>query len=438
MGKEYNPELRGFDSYELRLGDELRGERASMGKSLLDVQRELRIRADYIAAIEDADASAFPFAGFAAGYVRSYARYLDMDGDDVYRRFCAESGFEGVGAGMNLIPGERKPEPKPETRASAAQSTPPAPRRTSVNGAADRAVISTMFVKSNASAAWIDRGASLRGLASVAVLAVLVGGLGYGGWSLLQDLQRLGFAPLPTAPEVLVTAPNIFAPTEVSAARPADDVDRRDDARVTLASIYAAQEAAAPLIAQRDGPISSIDPKSAGIYALPAPTSAPGPVGVTAEGATILPDDHRLARAFDAIEGESAAPPVAVAPVAVARQGVDVFATADAWVRVRDGERRVLFTGILGPGERFTLPEGVTAPQLRAGNAGAVYILVDGAAFGPLGDGPQVAKNVDLKPDAIRAAYPVAADFVAPPIVQESGQEAALEPGDRAVALRDE
>ena len=42
---------RGFDSFELRLGDVMRGERATLGKSLLEVQRDLRIKATYIAAI---------------------------------------------------------------------------------------------------------------------------------------------------------------------------------------------------------------------------------------------------------------------------------------------------------------------------------------------------------------------------------------------------
>ena len=42
----------GFDDFDLRLGDLMRGERATMGKSLLDVQRELKIKAAYIAAIE--------------------------------------------------------------------------------------------------------------------------------------------------------------------------------------------------------------------------------------------------------------------------------------------------------------------------------------------------------------------------------------------------
>ena len=55
---------RGFDDFALRLGDVMRGERATMGKSLLDVQRELRIKASYIAAIENSDPSAFDNKSF--------------------------------------------------------------------------------------------------------------------------------------------------------------------------------------------------------------------------------------------------------------------------------------------------------------------------------------------------------------------------------------
>ena len=36
--------LKGFDQYKILLGDQLRGERATMGKSLLDVQRDLKIK----------------------------------------------------------------------------------------------------------------------------------------------------------------------------------------------------------------------------------------------------------------------------------------------------------------------------------------------------------------------------------------------------------
>ncbi|MFV0475072.1 MAG: RodZ domain-containing protein [Pikeienuella sp.] len=421
MGNEYNPELRGFDSYELKLGDEMRGERASLGKSLLDVQRDLRIRADYIAAIENADASAFPFTGFAAGYVRSYARYLDMDEDDVYRRFCRESGFVGVDASRSL---------KPEARKAAAEAAP-ARSAGAGAGAADRAVISTRFMKANVAAARGELNVSLRGLASLGVLVGLVGALVYGGWALLQDLQRLGFAPLPTAPEVLVSAPDILAPADSAAESPAADASPPDEARVTLASIYAAQEAAAPAISPRDGPISSIDPKRAGIYAAPAAPSRPETGSAPYESAAIPPGQDVLADAAPQVPTEGGGAP------ALVDRGVDIFATEDAWVRVRDGERKVLFTGILGPGERFILPEGVAAPQLRAGNAGAVYILIDGVAYGPLGDGPEVAKNVDLKPDAVRAAYAPAADFIAPPRLTEAVRETEMEQGG-AVALQGE
>ena len=72
----HNPGARGYGPYEYALGDELRGERATLGKTLLDIQRDLRIKAAYIAAIEDAKPEVFPNPSFIAGYVRSYARYL--------------------------------------------------------------------------------------------------------------------------------------------------------------------------------------------------------------------------------------------------------------------------------------------------------------------------------------------------------------------------
>jgi hypothetical protein len=87
-------EAKGFDAFELRLGDLMRGERATLGKSLLDVQRELKIKAAYIAAIENCDPTAFDTPGFIAGYVRSYARYLAMDPDWAFETFCRESGFQ--------------------------------------------------------------------------------------------------------------------------------------------------------------------------------------------------------------------------------------------------------------------------------------------------------------------------------------------------------
>ena len=84
--------VNGFDSYTLLLEKSL-GERGLLGKSLLQVE-ELKIKAAYISAIENCDLAAFPNKGLLAGYVRSYARYLNLNGEEVYERFCKESGFQ--------------------------------------------------------------------------------------------------------------------------------------------------------------------------------------------------------------------------------------------------------------------------------------------------------------------------------------------------------
>jgi cytoskeleton protein RodZ len=80
---------KGFDDFELKLGDTLRGERATLGN-------ELKIKAAYISAIENCDPLAFDTPGFVSGYVRSYARYLDLDPDEIFEKFCLESGFATV------------------------------------------------------------------------------------------------------------------------------------------------------------------------------------------------------------------------------------------------------------------------------------------------------------------------------------------------------
>ena len=77
----------------------------------MDVQRELKIKAAYIAAIENADPTAFDTPGFIAGYVRSYARYLNMDADWAFDTFCIESGFEtahGMSSEASSLRGKRK------------------------------------------------------------------------------------------------------------------------------------------------------------------------------------------------------------------------------------------------------------------------------------------------------------------------------------------
>ena len=210
---------RGFDDFELRLGDVMRGERATLGKSLLDVQRELRIKASYIAAIENCDPTAFDTPGFIAGYVRSYARYLNLDPDAAFAQFCAESGFQTAHGMSQEASGNRKKEEPIVKKGLGADP---------LTGSATPFVPVSESVLSR-----IEPGA----LGSVAVLVALIGALGYGGWSILTEVQRVQFAPVEQAPDVLSDLDPIQAAPTVSGSdqgpqvamsveKPAEGLDR--------------------------------------------------------------------------------------------------------------------------------------------------------------------------------------------------------------------
>ncbi len=354
---------KGFDDFDLRLGDLMRGERATLGKSLLDIQRELKIKATYIAAIENADISAFETPGFIAGNVRSYARYLGMDPDWAFQRFCLEANFE-VAHGMS---------------AAASSATLNAMRARQMAGETADSLgdLNPSFIPRHDSFfSRVEPGA----LGSVAVLVALIGALGYGGWSVLQEVQRVQLAPTEQAPNVVAELDPLANVTVQ--AKPAD-AQVADASGVTadpLDRLYQPQALDAPVLTPRDGPIAAINPRDA---------------GVVASDATSLAMDE--AAAEDTVQ-----------VVADAKPGVEVLAVRPSWVRVSAADGTVLFEKILDAGERYPVPNLEQAALLRAGNSGSIYFVVNGKTYGPASPGAQVVKNVALSAESLTGAYTVA------------------------------
>lgn len=363
---EEQEQPRGFDDYELQLGDVMRGERATLGKSLLDVQRELKIKAIYIAAIENSDPSVFETQGFIAGYVRSYARYLDLDPDWAFVRFCSESGFT-VAHGMSP---EASTKRKPLTAAPIAQKKDP-------------------FSDPNAS--FIPRGQGLMSriepgaLGSTAVLLALLGVIGYGGWSVLQEIQKVKLAPVDQAPSVISeVAPLGGSGSEMRVAGLDESVDLATPSAEALDRLYRPQALNVPVLVPRDGPIAALDPRSVGALA---------DEGLSVERedrlnamSTLIAD---AALSSDEVEG-------AVQVVEDGAPELALIAVRPSWVRVQAADGAVLFEKILNAGDRYIVPAMDKAPVLRTGNAGGVYFAVNGQAFGPIGASGSVVKNVAL------------------------------------------
>lgn len=359
-------ETAGFDAFELRLGDLMRGERATIGKSLLDVQRELKIKAAYIAAIENSDPTAFDTPGFIAGYVRSYARYLNMDPDWAFDTFCTESGF-ATAHGMS-------------EQASGAKPVKAAPFEKDIF-----ATPATPFIPAgDAMFAAVEP----RAVGSLLVLIALIGGLGFGGYTVLQEVQKVQLAPVENTPTVVADI-DPLAGGGLTAADAGVDVVAGFEAPTSesLDRLYRPQALDAPVLVPRDGPIATLNPAANGAL---APTSAERP-GLIDDGSTTL---------------AGVGPNIQVTENPM--PGVQLVAVRDAWVRVRSADGTTIYEAVMTAGDTFDVPQTEDPATLRIGESGAVYFAVNGAHYGPVGARGQVTSNLALSVDNLTTSYAVA------------------------------
>ena len=357
--KEDRP--KGFDDFELKLGDTLRGERATLGKSLVEVQNELKIKAAYISAIENCDPLAFDTPGFVSGYVRSYARYLNLDPDQIFEKFCLESGFATV-HGMS----DKASSIKPNTNSALL------PTESFIDG-------EELFNKSpsaildNSSKTFdkIEPGA----IGSLAALILVISGIGYGGLTLFNQMQTVKIAPSDATPVILTEiSSELIGEENIASLVTNDQLDR----------LYRPQALDVPVLTARDGPISTLDPSFSNNFDMDQKLNTPQ---ITNNGSEINLAEKVLGNSIE----EASIQVVQNLPPAIA-----VLVTENAWVQITASDGTVIYENIMLPGEEFILPQLEVPPQLRAGMSGYVYFSVNGELFGPVGSGTSVRKNVEL------------------------------------------
>lgn len=362
--REGSSQPKGYDDFRVRLGDTMRGERATMGKSLLDVQRDLRIKASYIAAIENCDPTTFDTPGFIAGYVRSYARYLNMDPEDSFTIFCEESGFS-VAHGMSEAASGRRPQ---------GNELP-------IGGGLGRDAFvspSTPYIPSNTS---LLASVDLRAVGSVAVLLAVIAGLGYGGWRVLHEVQQVTFAPVDQTPNVLAD----LDPLDAAVLRDATQV--QDTA---LDRLYRPQALDVPVLVARDAPISTLDPREFGNFAR---TTEPN----------IILTDVALPNRLDLDAG-----PFVPKVIEDLAPSVTVLAVRPSWVQIKAESGSVIFETIMEPGQSYEVPSESGIHYLGTGESSGIYFAVNGHHYGPVGSRGAVTKNIDLSPDGLTDRFEVA------------------------------
>lgn len=367
----------GFDGFDLRLGDLMRGERATLGKSLLDVQRELRIKASYIAAIENADPDAFDTPGFIAGYVRSYARYLNMDPDKAFTAFCTESGFSvahGMSAEASVVNKPTREERLSRKAEHDIFSRPVMPFAPGGDGFMSR----------------IEPAA----IGSTLVLVALIGAIGFGGWSVLKEVQRVQVSPVDQTPVVLSDLDPLQenAATQVSPEGIATPSTLADAPRVeALDRLYRPAALDVPVLVARDAPIASLDPRMGGLFDEPAAPLLAGAVEVALADVMETPSPNGAVTLPQVLEG----------PV----PAVQVVATGETWVRITAADGSNIYENVMQKGDTFDVPSLEDAPLLRTDQSGAVYFVMNGEIFGPAGGRGSVTSNVPLQQQALAELY---------------------------------
>jgi cytoskeleton protein RodZ len=164
-------------------GDVLRRQREAFGLDLGEVGAALRIKPDYLAALEAGHPDLLPGPTYAIGFLRAYSDHLGLDAGEILRRFKAES------SGLDAKPDLAFPMPLAER---------------SIPG---------------------------RAMLLIALILVLCG---YGTWYYLSTGERsrpervaevpIGLLPLPSAPPAseAVAPPSAEAPPDTQPHAPAD------------------------------------------------------------------------------------------------------------------------------------------------------------------------------------------------------------------------
>ena len=400
--------VNGFDSYTLLLGEELRGERATFGKSLLQVQKDLKIKAAYISAIENCDLDAFPNKGFVAGYVRSYARYLNLNPEEIYERFCAESHFSSQASSkkIDII------EPKKN------------------KGLRDYKIQTQLDWKpSYVGFQEIDKPILSKGylfLGPFLVALLILFGIGFGAWKVLIDIQKLKIVPADSLP-IIMSEMNLRS-SEITGEKKIKSYQlENNEFRLISDEVSESVTLASPKVSFRDGPIVNLKLEDIGVLGLNSTRLPESSLNLNVSNRLA---DEVLFENFDfGFAGQFHAPAVVDFPISntlenfnskenyddiadnkhlLNRQekgniafdrvktSINIFATNPSWIRINDKGSTVVFEKILKAGEVLEIKDNWFNGTLRAGNAKDLFFLLNGVTYGPVSDNRKVIKNFKI------------------------------------------
>jgi len=334
----------------LGVGEILRQKREAFRQDLPTVAAQLHIRLAYLKAIEEGRFKDLPGMTYASGFVRSYADYLGLDGEEMVRLFHEEV------AGVK--------------------------RQVQLN------------FPSLAAEGRIPGGAVL-------MLSALLALMAYGVWYYLADRQKNFLDLVPEVPSQLRALLGKEAPPPGA---PIHSVQVPKTATQTASTVGSSAPAsgAAPAAGTTAGTVTP----AASAPAAPPPPPPPPATSVLVEPGDLAPLPSELAAFIETVSAPGPATPSAPQPqVVVANPGarIRLVAHMDSWVQINDKAGKSYYAAILRTNQAIEVPNqpGLT---LSTGNIGGIEILVDGRALPTMGPVGLVKRDLPLDPAGLKTA----------------------------------
>ncbi|MDA8229917.1 MAG: DUF4115 domain-containing protein [Magnetospirillum sp.] len=425
-----DPSPSAVSSPSIGVGAALRAARERTGKDVEAVAKQLLIRRPFLQALEEGRHKDLPGGTYAIGFLRTYAEFLGLDGEEMVRRFRQEAAGD-----LNARSELNFPSPVSEGRIPTAGI-----------------MFVGLLVAAAAAAGWYWLGGRDAKVAELvpplpdrmASVFNRVAGVGADDKAQPPPAKTEDAAAkpdqAPAAPDATDAASGQPAEApDASQAKPADKVAVKEDVVPPVEVDDEAKAAPADDAAKATPRQADAAPRS-GTSGKPAPAAdsaaeakpakadskagdkgdakavAGKPVEKEAKPAAgaATPEDGKAAAKGEAATtaattttATATAAPVSEAAKADASPSdarVVIRAAADdCWMQVREMDGRLLVSRLLRKGESYGVPNrpGLT---LTVGSAGAVDILVDGKKTASLGQLGQVRRDVSLDPAKLTAA----------------------------------
>ena len=404
----------------------LRESRVLRGSELVDVAAELRIRQVYLQAIEDGRLDDLPGITYATGFLRAYADFLGLDGEDLVRRFKAAGMAVAQATDLHL------PSPVEEGRLPTGAVLLVA----AVLGVA--AYVGWNYMQSQGRdpiekvAALPDAessDAAAGGPETAGTTAPAISSMTDTATDAATSVEREAAEPMANAD---ATSGEASASSPVASAASADDAapaptapaERTDEVGTDrIASAVGTTQTAPPPSPRKSAVTSAAPPLTVARAVSPEPPAAPRPkpdnvarapapqfttAATTVSGNTAAEASAATTIVAAATSGESSAAdgdaqsaaPAAAPPVT---HRVVLRANIDTWVEVAAAEEVPVLSRLMREGETFVVPAR-PGLMMTTGNVGGIEILIDGKAIPRLGPVGEIRTNIALDAESLLSA----------------------------------